>query len=206
MSKYFSKDNVFEQDLKRTRITETSTLTVAQYQEAAARTLLPRPEVPIADNDIMIVWNAIGLAGEGGEIASLVLDTPHLKKKVSVELGDATWYIAAIATKLNLSLDRIVRLAGQRPFLHIPAETTALRLFIHTGKVCDLVKKAVFHRHGLDIEEIEKELVNCMTMIMGLAGKYGLALHSTIMSDNLIKLDVRYKKTFTSEESISRIE
>ncbi len=194
----------FEEDLRWARITETSTLTVAQYQEAATRTLLPRPEKPIADNDIMVVWNAIGLAGEGGEIASLVLDSPHLIDEVSDELGDAVWYVAAIATKLALPLERIVRIADQGQFLYTSAEIMAIRLFIHTGKVCDLIKKGVFHRHGLDIEEIEKELSGCMAMIMALSGEYRLALRSTIMSGNLKKLEKRFEKGFTSKESIER--
>ncbi len=192
------------QRIKTREVHEPSTLTVAQYQEAATRTLLPRPEKPIADNDIMVVWNAIGLAGEGGEIASLVLDSPHLIDEVSDELGDITWYIAAIATKLALPLERIVRIADQGQFLYTSAEIMAIRLFIHTGKVCDLIKKGVFHRHGLDIEEIEKELSGCMAMIMALSGEYRLALRSTIMSGNLKKLEKRFKKGFTSKESIER--
>lgn len=192
------------QRIKTREVHETSTLTVAQYQEAATRTLLPRPEEPIADNDIMVVWNAIGLAGEGGEIASLVLDSPHLIDEVSDELGDITWYIAAIATKLALPLERIVRIADQGPFLYTSTEVMTIRLFIHTAKVCDLIKKGVFHRHGLDIEEIEKELSGCMAMIMALSGEYRLALRSTIMSGNLKKLEKRFKKGFTSKESIER--
>lgn len=38
-----------------------------EYQEKAARTLIDKPDVEIPDLEIMLVWNAIGLAGEAGE-------------------------------------------------------------------------------------------------------------------------------------------
>lgn len=85
-----------------------------QYQILAARTLIDKPINPIADEDIMIIWNAIGLAGEAGEVNELVkkgifhqhgLD----KEKIAKELGDCLWYIAALATKLDLSLLQIMK-------------------------------------------------------------------------------------------------
>lgn len=198
------EDDGFERDMRAAPVMETSTLTVAQYQETATRTLLPRPEAPIADNNMMVIWNAIGLAGEAGEIANLVSGSPHLADEISDELGDMVWYISAIATKLNLSLEKIVRLSKREQMPYTYAEIMAIRLFVHTGKVCDLIKKGIFHRHGLDVEEIEKELVGCMRMIRGLCGEYRLALRSTIMTKNLTKLQKRYKSGFTSGESINR--
>lgn len=43
-----------------------------EYQHLAGRTLIEKPDAQYSDNDIMIVWNAIGLAGEAGEVADLV--------------------------------------------------------------------------------------------------------------------------------------
>lgn len=83
------------------------------YQSAAARTLIPEPDSDYSAREIMIVWNALGLAGEAGEVADTVkkavfhrhgLDHDELIK----ELGDVLWYVAALCTKLEVSLDEIM--------------------------------------------------------------------------------------------------
>lgn len=207
MSNTFDYDDLHKDDgKKRVQIIDTSNLTIAQYQEAATRTLLEAPEKPVEDRDIMIIWNVLGLVGEVGEIAGLILDSPHNVDKIADELGDAVWYISAAATKLNLSLTRIVGQADREPFLYTTAEVMALRLCHHAGMVAELCKKGIFHRHGLDFQKIEQELINCMIYICGLATEYGLPLRGKIMAGNLKKLDIRYKKNFTSSESRERIE
>lgn len=75
-------------------------MNATEYQRLAARTL-------------MVVWNAIGLAGEAGELCELVkkgifhqhgLDRARVRK----ELGDVLWYVAALATKLGLDLGDVM--------------------------------------------------------------------------------------------------
>ena len=81
----------------------------SDYQKMAARTLIPEPGFDIPGPDMMIVWNAIGLAGEAGEVAELVkkgifhqhgLDLIKLEK----ELGDVLWYVAALCTTCGLDM------------------------------------------------------------------------------------------------------
>jgi NTP pyrophosphatase (non-canonical NTP hydrolase) len=83
------------------------------YQELAARTLIDKPGFKISDDDIMIIWNAIGLAGEAGEVCEAIkkgifhqhgLDRGSLQK----ELGDVCWYLAALCTKLGLDLGEVM--------------------------------------------------------------------------------------------------
>lgn len=85
-----------------------------EYQKLASRTLIDKPGFEISDRDIMLVWNAIGLAGESGEVNDLIkkgvfhqhgIDVEKVKK----ELGDCCWYIAAICTKLNISLSEVMQ-------------------------------------------------------------------------------------------------
>lgn len=175
---------------------------VKRYRDLVPRTLLDRPEAPIADKDIMCIWNIVGLAGEAGEIAELVLDSPHLKDEVADELGDAIWYVAALCEKLSFSFPKIVQLADREPFLYTTAEPLALRLCIHVGKAVDIVKKGIFHRHGLDLDTLELELINCMTFILGIAAEHELQV-TEILKGNIKKLDVRYKDGFTSTESLN---
>lgn len=83
------------------------------YQQMAARTLIEKPDFYIADKDMMLIWNAIGLAGEAGEVCEVVkkgifhqhgLDHQKLYK----ELGDVLWYVAALCTKLGFDMGDIM--------------------------------------------------------------------------------------------------
>lgn len=84
------------------------------YQQLASRTLTAKPEKPLDDNESMLVWNALGLLGEAGEVGEHIkkavfhrhtLDPEILKK----ELGDVLWYLAALCTNLNLNLEEVMQ-------------------------------------------------------------------------------------------------
>ena len=85
----------------------------SDYQQQAARTLIDQPGFEIPGNEIMVVWNALGLAGEAGEVAELVkkgvfhrhsIDRLKLEK----ELGDVLWYAAALCNTLGLDMGEIM--------------------------------------------------------------------------------------------------
>lgn len=110
-------------------------MNASNYQQLAARTLIDRPDFDIADNDMMIIWNALGLAGEAGEVAETVkkgvlhqhgLDRDKMKK----ELGDVAWYLAALCTKLGLDLSEVLaanieKLKVRYPEGYKPADSIA---------------------------------------------------------------------------------
>lgn len=84
-----------------------------EYQKLASRTLIDKPGFDISDNDMMIIWNALGLAGEAGEcvdtIKKGILHRHGLdREKMAKELGDCLWYIAALCTKLDLDMGEIM--------------------------------------------------------------------------------------------------
>lgn len=88
-------------------------MTAHDYQLLAARTLIERPDFTITDEHVMLIWNAIGLGGESGELLEHIkkgvfhqhgLDSAYIVK----ELGDILWYVAAIATTLGLDLGDIM--------------------------------------------------------------------------------------------------
>ena len=83
------------------------TLTLDAYQRLAARTIATgrTREQALAN------W-ALGLTGEAGEVAEQVKKhlfhgTPLDRAAVVKELGDVLWYVAAMATALDVSLDEI---------------------------------------------------------------------------------------------------
>lgn len=110
-------------------------MNASDYQYLASRTLIDRPDFEISDEEIMIVWNALGLAGEAGEVAESIkkgifhqhgLDHEKLKK----ELGDVCWYIAALCTKLDLDLNEVMaanieKLRIRYPDGYKPADSVA---------------------------------------------------------------------------------
>jgi NTP pyrophosphatase (non-canonical NTP hydrolase) len=84
---------------------------LSEYQRESRRTA----EYP---REAWLAYPALGLAGEAGEVAE------HAKKAIrdddgklsderraamSKELGDVLWYVAQLASELNLSLDDIAR-------------------------------------------------------------------------------------------------
>ena len=59
------------------------------------------------------------------------------------------------------------------------------------GEVCELIKKGVFHDHGVDRSSLAKELGDVLWYVAALATEYGLSLHD-IAEANIEKLRTRY--------------
>ena len=76
-------------------------LDLNSYQKAAERTA-------IYSTKHAILYPALGLAGEAGEVANkvkkMMRDGEFDKEGVKQELGDCLWYIAAMCRDLNVSM------------------------------------------------------------------------------------------------------
>ncbi len=82
-------------------------MTLDEYQRAAARTINPR----LSDEE-RLMDAAAGLSEEAGEVLGLVrkhlfMEHPLDRERVTRELGDALWCLAAVATSLGFTLDDI---------------------------------------------------------------------------------------------------
>ena len=89
----------------------TQIMTPNEYQELAARTLV-NTSIDLTDLETRLLWNAVGVAGEAGEVAELakkqIFHKHGIDKEVwKKELGDCCWYIAACCTVLGLDLDEV---------------------------------------------------------------------------------------------------
>jgi NTP pyrophosphatase (non-canonical NTP hydrolase) len=76
------------------------------YQQLAARTMGPRPYRD------QLINGVLGLTGEAGEVADafkkhLFHDAPLDKDAMVKELGDCLWYVAALATVLEVPLAEV---------------------------------------------------------------------------------------------------
>ncbi len=80
-----------------------------QYQEAANETAL-------YPKDIALLYTALGLNGEAGEVAEIIKkmvrsETPleEVRGKIARELGDVLWYISALAGEIGLTMETIAK-------------------------------------------------------------------------------------------------
>lgn len=84
-----------------------------EYQKLASYTLIQKIDFEIPTNEMLLLWNAVGVAGEAGEIVELAkkqifhqhgIDVDKWKK----ELGDVIWYVAGCCTSLGLNLNEVM--------------------------------------------------------------------------------------------------
>jgi NTP pyrophosphatase (non-canonical NTP hydrolase) len=100
------------------------------YQDLSRRTLLDRPNFQISDEEVMLVWSAVGLAGEAGEIVEMikkvVFHRHHYDKESLVkELGDLMWYVAAVCSTSGISLDEVMERNVEKLLERFPNGFTA---------------------------------------------------------------------------------
>ena len=84
----------------------------SRYQKESRKTAL------YPERDSNFIYPTLGLAGEAGEVAEKIKKVIRDKKGVidkktkqelAKELGDVLWYLANLATELDLSLDDIAK-------------------------------------------------------------------------------------------------
>lgn len=86
-----------------------------EYQQLAGRTLIDGPDAEYTGAELLLVWNALGLAGEAGEVADIIKKGVFHRHgvdqaKLIEELGDVLWYVAALCSKLNVPLGDVMAL------------------------------------------------------------------------------------------------
>lgn len=72
-----------------------------EYQKAASKTAIYKPEHSI-------LYPALGLAGEAGEVANkvkkMLRDGDFDREAIAAEVGDVLWYLAALSRDLNIEM------------------------------------------------------------------------------------------------------
>jgi NTP pyrophosphatase (non-canonical NTP hydrolase) len=96
--------------IEELRLISPPDLTIQKYQIQALQTA-------VYPKDMRIVYPALGLAGEAGEVANKVkklyrdggLDDKEKRGEVAKEIADCLWYCAALAHDLGVSLGFIAK-------------------------------------------------------------------------------------------------
>lgn len=87
-------------------------MTLSDYQQNSKKTAI----YPNVGSNF--VYPTLGLAGEAGEVADKIKKILRDKagqindadrQEIGKELGDVLWYVAQMATELNLSLDEVAQ-------------------------------------------------------------------------------------------------
>ncbi len=90
-----------------------------EYQRKSRETAI----YPLKGNNF--IYPLLGLVGESGEVAEKIkkalrdsqgIIDEKRKLEIKKELGDVLWYLAQLATELNLSLDEIAKLNLEKLF------------------------------------------------------------------------------------------
>ena len=176
------------------------------YQQQAGRTLLDTPDQMPTGLEYMIMWNAMGLAGEAGELASMFSQgTPVDPLELRKEAGDLLWYVAANCSKLGLLLESVWlanHYQGRASFTHMqmPPERTVLRLLGSVGIAVDSLKKQICHRHGLNVLALTEQLGDVLYDVEILCAQHDLPM-ADVMSANILKLKQRYPDGYSSDAS-----
>jgi NTP pyrophosphatase (non-canonical NTP hydrolase) len=88
------------------------TMEFSTYQQRAAETAI----YPRNEEGLQLLYCALGLAGEAGEVANKVKKiirddggqlTEDRRNQLLSELGDVLWYVAALATECQLTLGEV---------------------------------------------------------------------------------------------------
>lgn len=79
----------------------------------------------------------------------------------------------------------------------------ALGLVGEAGEASEIIKKGLFHRHGMDYASLHKELGDVLWYVTELCNATGTTLEQVI-SGNIEKLSVRYPNGWSSQKSIAR--
>lgn len=84
-----------------------------EYQELASKTALKTPPRKYTDEEIMIIWNSMGLAGEVGETVDYIKKSifhGHRmdKDRIKEELGDIQWYLAELCSRFGFELEEVM--------------------------------------------------------------------------------------------------
>ena len=81
----------------------------------------------------------------------------------------------------------------------------SLGMVCEAGEVGDILKKHVFHKHILDIDEVKKEMGDVMWYLANLCNVLYIDMEE-VAEMNINKLKARYPEGFSTDDSINRKE
>ncbi len=152
-------------------------------------------------------WDAID-SGEtifqSASCSHFVADNDHIAWVDDPELGSIMAYHINAQDYPLAAARTMVDRPGFTPTDHqMMVLWAAFGLFDEAGEVAGLIKKGIFHQHGLDRVKMLDELGDTMWYLVNLASLMGFTLEQ-VMGHNIYKTHRRYPDGFTPEASMNR--
>lgn len=166
-------------------------MTPEQFDESVAKRYLKDGQEP----PFGVI--ALGLSGESAELWSALDDAEH--DPVVNELGDVSWYAAAMLKRLGSSFAEICDIRAFRHDPHTSSNDLASCVMGCAGAISDAVKKHEWHGKPLDEERLTDLVAAMLDVVAILAdrvtGKDGEGL-AEVLAANHAKLEARYPNGF----------
>lgn len=195
-------------------------LNVATYEDYTLFVTRLASKHSMADFNTKLGTMGLGLAGEAGEIAALVLEVVCDESldsipKLVLEIGDAMWYVtfaadnvvqAPLSSFIPTKLEDPVPLVYDSPTKYL--EMYNVRMMYVCGGVADQVKKLLYHGKPYtdDVRiKLEKGLCDIVMLICLIARDVCGVDLQYVIDKNVEKLSARYKTLqFTTEEFMEK--
>jgi hypothetical protein len=194
------KDNVmyFEQYIKKAKETESVDFNTIRRR--------------LGNKQLLRLLHAgMGMVTETSELFVAIENMDLLN--IQEELGDLFWYIAIAYDSLNCILEE------EEDSLHSPfvpfsnwwVGTNNYKmehlLMKNVGKYIDVIKKHIYYGDGLNdlnVDIILNMLQDIFNNVCWVMGKFPCIDLKGVLSDNIKKLDKRYKNKFNEEDALNR--
>lgn len=174
-------------------------MTFAEYQKAVTRTWIDKPEKPLTDKEHMFTWAVLGMAGEAAEIVAAI-DGYEERETIIKEIGDFFFYFANCCTLMDINIDSVTtdieNIKGSS-FSKVALTKKLLKRCCH---LCEFVKKGVFHRHGVHVENLKTQLVLVFLTLAEIVLLHEFTF-SFICETNIEKLKVRFPDGWDMERA-----
>lgn len=113
------------------------------------------------------------------------------------------------AVNANDYQQEVMRTFPPKPYSFTDEESKiiwcAMGLAGEAGEASEVIKKGIFHQHGLDRQKLLEELGDCLWYIAALCNRLNVPIEA-VMQRNLDKLRLRYPNGFTPEDSKRRVD
>jgi hypothetical protein len=191
------KDNVmyFEQYIKKAKETESVDFNTIRRR--------------LGNKQLLRLWHAgMGMVTETSELFVAIENMDLLN--IQEELGDIFWYIAIAYDSLNCILEEEED-SLRSPFVPIRYWWSGTddykmehMLMKNVGKYTDVIKKHIYYGDDLNVDTILNMLQDIFNNVCWVMGKFPCIDLEGVLSDNIKKLDKRYKNKFNKEGALNR--
>lgn len=172
-------------------------ITDQEYQSFVQKLISP---LSLKSTESKLSTLGLGLAGEIGEVVevSIIYDQSKLIK----ELGDILWYITFGCIVLDINILDLLKF-NKNPY---NGSISINQLIINIGKVCEIIKKHLYHNKDLDKNKLILQLSQVTYSLIDTCIYYNIHIDE-VKQQNFDKLSARYPSgSFNKQDFLNKEE